>query len=185
NDGYAKSAARRLVQSAYEINPDPAEWARGRADLTARILELVAPSGAGYTMSALPARLAAGQSATFTVTAVDARGNVRTDYNGTLRVRSSDPQAILPPVQQLVNGVARDIRITLRTAGAQTVIAEDRVYPFSATRTVQVDGGSLNQYRIDLARTITAGQPTTFAVRATDPDGNTVPQYSGTVFLGC
>src|SRR6266851_6172635 len=101
-------------------------------------------------MSSLPTELMAGDTATFTVTAVDANGNIRTDYNGTLRIRSSDPQAILPPVQRFVNGIARNIPITLQTAGSQTVIAEDTVYPFSASRTVQVRISAIAGYRIGL-----------------------------------
>jgi hypothetical protein len=179
NDSYAKHAARRLVQSGYEMNSDPAEWARMRADVTTRILELINPSGTRYVMSPLPTELMAGDSATFTVTVLDPNGNVRTDYNGTLRVRSSDPQATLPPVQRVMNGIARDIPIRLRTVGAQTVIAEDTVYPFSASRTVRVQINALAGYRISFAGDALAGQPIQFVLRATDLYGNTVPQYSG------
>ncbi len=176
---YAEEAAQRLVQSAYRITSDPTEWARVRADVTTRILELLNPSGARYIMSSLPTELMAGDTATFTVTAVDANGNVRTDYNGTLRIRSSDPQAILPPVQRFVNGIARNIPITLQTAGSQTVIAEDTVYPFSASRRVQVRISAIAGYRISFARQVSAGEPVQFTLRATDQYGNTIPQYSG------
>src|SRR5258707_1095386 len=176
---YAEEAAQRVVQSGYRITSDPAEWARVRADVTTRILELLNPSGARYVMSPLPTELMAGDTTNFTVTAVDANGNVRTDYNGTLRIRSSDPQATLPPVQRFVNGIARNIPIPLQTVGSQSVIAEDTVYPFSASRTVQVRVGAIAGYRISFARQISAGEPVQFILRATDQYGNTIPQYSG------
>ncbi len=179
NETYAREAARRLVQSAYQITSDPAEWARVRADLTTRILELLNPTGGRFAMSPLPTELIAGTSTTFTVTALDVDGNVRTDYNGTLRIRSSDPLATLPPVQRFVSGIARNVPITLQTAGTQTVVAEDTVYPFSASRTVQVQISAIAGYRISFAGQVTAGQPVQFILRATDQYGNTIPQYSG------
>jgi len=97
----------------------------------------------------------------------------------TFRIRSSDPQAILPPVQRFVNGIARNIPITLQAAGTQTVIAEDTVYPFSASRTVQVRISAIAGYRISFARQVSAGEPVQFTLRATDQYGNTIPQYSG------
>ena len=91
----------------------------------------------------LPSSVAAGASATVTVTAVDLWGNVAIAYTGTVRFTSSDPGAVLPAdyaftssdagVHTFPNG------LTLKTAGTQNIKVSDTVVAFLAgTQTVTV-----------------------------------------------
>jgi hypothetical protein len=73
-----------------------------------------------------PAAATAGVSQTFTVTALDPFGNVDTNYAGTVRAASSDPQADLPANFTLAAGTAT-VAVTLKTAGTQTVTFVDTV----------------------------------------------------------
>jgi Pectate lyase superfamily protein len=73
-----------------------------------------------------PASSGAGFSFSFTVTALDATGNVATSYVGTVQFTSSDPAAKLPTNSKLVNG-AGTFSATLTNAGFQTITATDTV----------------------------------------------------------
>src|SRR5262249_26283270 len=80
---------------------------------------------------------AAGESATVTVTALDAFGNVVPGYRGTVRFTSSDADATLPASYTFTasdNGV-RTFQVIFRTAGTQGLTARD-----SATGSVTVTG---------------------------------------------
>jgi hypothetical protein len=61
----------------------------------------------------LPASAAAGAPVTFTVTLLDAYGNVATGYTGTVHFTSSDPEAVLPA----------DYTFTAQDAGSHTFAA--------------------------------------------------------------
>jgi hypothetical protein len=69
----------------------------------------------------------AGDPLAITVTALDAGGNIATNYTGTVDFASSDPQAILPANYTFTSGDAGAHRfaVTLKEAGAQSVTVND------------------------------------------------------------
>ncbi|HET8538397.1 MAG TPA: hypothetical protein VFL83_00865, partial [Anaeromyxobacter sp.] len=114
--------------------------AAGSQDLTAsdpgppalagtRTVSVLAAPASRYLFSGLPASVTAGQEAIFTLTAVDAFGNVDSAYAGTANLACTDPQATHPPTVAFRAGIAADVRVTLRTAGPQTITATDAANP--------------------------------------------------------
>jgi hypothetical protein len=77
-----------------------------------------------FTVSA-PASATAGMAfANLVVTALDTNNNTVTGYTGTVQFTSTDPQATLPVNSPLTNGT-RIFSVTLKTAGNQTISAQD------------------------------------------------------------
>jgi fibronectin type 3 domain-containing protein len=74
-----------------------------------------------------PTSVNAGQAFALTVTALDAFGNVATDYLGTIHFSSSDGLAKLPSDYTFtsVNQGTRMFRVTLKTPGSQTITVTD------------------------------------------------------------
>src|SRR5205085_259323 len=76
-----------------------------------------------FTMTGLPAATAAGQQVGFTLTALDAFGNVATGYGGLVRFANTDTKATAIPDYVFVASDAgvRQFQVTFKTAGPQTV----------------------------------------------------------------
>src|SRR5205823_2295922 len=94
----------------------------------------VSPAAAAFlVLSGLPSSVNAGAAGTVTVTltAKDAYGNVATGYTGTVRLGSSDPQAVLPASYAFTAADAgsHTFVITFKTAGTQSVTAADTANP--------------------------------------------------------
>jgi hypothetical protein len=86
----------------------------------------------------------AGSSFSFTITALNSSNNTVAGYNGTVRVTSTDGQAVLPANPTLSSGMG-SFSVTLKTAGSQTVAATDTVNSAltgSATVSVSPAGAS-------------------------------------------
>jgi uncharacterized protein (TIGR03118 family) len=84
-------------------------------------------AAASFTVSGFPSPTQSGGPGNVTVTAKDAFGNTATGYTGTVRVTSSDPQAVLPadhPFTAAEAGV-HVFSVTLKTAGTQSITATD------------------------------------------------------------
>jgi hypothetical protein len=131
--------------------------------------------------------ITAGTSASATVTARDAFGNVATGYTGTVSFSSSDAAAILPaPYAFTVGdaGVRTFTGIQLRTAGEWVVTVTDQVNAaLTATQgaiTVQ-PAGAATLTVIGIADPITAGVASNVRVTALDPFGNVATGYTGTI----
>ncbi len=73
-------------------------------------------SAAQYAVTGFPTPTTAGATGTFTVTALDAYGNLATGYAGTVHFTSSDAQAVLPANATLTGGTGT-FSATLKTAG--------------------------------------------------------------------
>jgi tartrate-resistant acid phosphatase type 5 len=118
-----------------------------------------AAAASGLRISA-PAGTASGSAFNVTVAAVDAYGNVATDYRGTVRLGSSDAQAVLPGDYAFTAGDngQHTFAVTLKTLGTQSLTATDvltgslaagsatvtvnPVAPTNLTATVPATGGS-------------------------------------------
>lgn len=72
----------------------------------------------------LPVAIIAGDSAGFTVNAIDRFGNIATDYAGSIQFISSDPQAQLPSPTVLTGGT-RQFFGEPRTAGTHSLVVSD------------------------------------------------------------
>jgi hypothetical protein len=96
-----------------------------------------------FSVAGFPSPIAAGTPGSFTVTALDAYGNVATGYSGTVTFSSSDPQAVLPGDSTLAQGTGA-FSATLNTVGTQSITATDTVAPsITGSQTgIQVTGSS-------------------------------------------
>ena len=80
-------------------------------------------------MTGYPAATTGGVSNNATVTAEDAFGNVATGYTGTIQFSSTDPIALFPGTYQFqtTDAGVKQLPVTLKTAGTQTLTATDTV----------------------------------------------------------
>jgi hypothetical protein len=138
------------------------------------------------SVGGLSSPITAGEIQTVTVTALDEDGNVLTDYTGTVHFASTDPQANLPADYTFTAGPGGDngvhvLLATLKSAGLQTLSVSDTAGA-TASANIEVNRAAVSQLSV-------AGFPSphpvgiagTFGVTATDPFGNHVPSYTGTV----
>jgi hypothetical protein len=88
----------------------------------------VNPSVATALVIVVPGTVTTGVAFSFTVTAVDAYGNVATGYNGTVHFSSSDKKADLPGNATLTNGTGT-FTATFKTKGSQTLTVTDVAFP--------------------------------------------------------
>jgi hypothetical protein len=144
----------------------------------------VTPAAAStFAVAGFPTPVTAGTAATFTVTALDAYGNVATGYAGTVHFGSSDPQATLPADAALTNGTGT-FSATLKTAGAQSLTATDTVNgTLSGGQSgITVTPAAASTFAVSgFPTSVTAGSGGTFTVTAYDAYGNVATGYAGTV----
>ena len=78
-------------------------------------------------VAAFPSPIQAGVAGNFTVTALDAFGNVAPGYRGTIHFSSSDTKAGLPANYTFAagDGGVHTFSATLKTSGSQSLIATD------------------------------------------------------------
>jgi hypothetical protein len=121
----------------------------------------------------------AGTAATVTVTAKDAYGNTATGYTGTVRITSSDGQAVLPANSTLTNGTG-PFTATLKTAGAQSLTATDTVTAsITGSASVTVNPAAATHYQLAAPGSATAGSAFTVMLTALDQFNNIATAYQG------
>jgi hypothetical protein len=100
----------------------------------------VSAAAASVLVLSAPSSVTAGVAFTFTVTLLDAYGNVATGYVGTVHFSSSDALAGLPPDYTFTPADAGSATFTgtLNTTDIQTLTAEDDLDGLSATLAVLV-----------------------------------------------
>jgi hypothetical protein len=146
----------------------------------------VSPAAAStFQVAGFPSAVTAGTAATFTVTALDAYGNVATGYTGTVHFTSSDAQAVLPADATLAGGTGT-FTATLLTAGSQALTATDAANPAvtGSEAGVAVSPAAASVLVVSAPATVTAGVPFTFTVTLLDAYGNVATGYTGTVHFG-
>ena len=146
--------------------------------------------GAATTLAVtgFPNPTAAGSAGSVTVTAQDGFGNTVTGYTGTVKITSSDGQAVLPAnhtftgfnagVFTFANGV------TLKTLGSQSITATDTLHTtITGSETgITVNPGAATHFTVaGFASPVTAGTPGSVTVTAFDALGNVATGYTGTV----
>ncbi len=170
--GTFKTAGSQTITATDTVNPSTT----GTAFPT--IVSANVP--AQYAVAA-PASTTTGASFNFTVTITDAYGNPASFYVGSLAFSSSDPNAVLPPSQPLVNGFGSFTAI-LKTPGVQTLTATDTKIPaITGTATITVNALPATHLGVSAPATVTAGTPFSLTVTALDVNNNATPNYSGTV----
>ena len=139
------------------------------------------PGGRDPARHQRPSSTTAGNSFTFSVTALDQFNNIATGYSGTVSFSSSDGQANLPGYSTLTNGVGT-FSATLDTAGSQTLTATDTFNgSLTATATITVSPAAATQLVVSAPASTTVGNSFTFTVTARDQFNNIATGYSGTV----
>ena len=128
----------------------------------------------------------AGVAGLFSVTALDAYGNVATGYRGTVHFSSSDRQAALPADDAFTaaDGGVRYFLATLATAGMQSITATDTGAPtITGTQAgVAVSAAAPDHLLVTTsASTTVAGTPFDVTATVQDPFNNTVTGFTGTV----
>ena len=141
-----------------------------------------AAGAASFVVSGFPSPTIAGVAHTVTVTAYDAYGNVATGYAGTVKITSSDSQAVLPANSVLSSGVG-SFSVTLKTAGTQSITVTDTVT--SSITGLQngitvSDAAAVGVTVSPSSATITAGNSETYMATASDAYGNTWDVTSST-----
>jgi len=177
------SATLKFADSnSYISATDTKRWISGTQSGIA-----VSPAAMVGFAESRPTPLVAGASAPIVVTAVDAFGNAIPSYRGSVRLTSSDRQAILPADYTFTSSDAgsHSFAVSLKTAGTQSVTAIDSaatnltgitwigVNPAAAT-TLVIAG---------LPSAVTAGVMNSITVIAKDAYGNKATGYTGTVAL--
>ncbi|HLN26793.1 MAG TPA: hypothetical protein VK395_03555, partial [Gemmataceae bacterium] len=147
----------------------------------------VTPAAASvFAVTGFTSPVTAGTSGTFTVTAKDPYNNTATSYVGTVHFTSSDGQAALPSNYSFTSGDSgvHTFSGTLKTAGAQSIIATDTV---TGTVTGSQSGITVNPAAASVfvvtgfTSPVTAGTAGTFSVTAKDAYNNTATGYVGSV----
>jgi hypothetical protein len=144
------------------------------------------PAASSFQVSGFPSPTTAGQSGSFTVTALDSSGHVATGYTGTVHFTSSDGHATLPADYTFTStdqGV-HTFNATLATAGSQSITATDTTSgSVTGSQTgITVNPGTASVLAVvGFPSSITVGQSGNFTVTAQDSYGNTATGYTGTV----
>jgi ELWxxDGT repeat protein len=144
-----------------------------------------AAAASTMTVSGFPSATAGG-AANFTVTVQDQYGNTASGYTGTVQLKSTDSQAVLPASYAFTSADAgvHTFSVTFKTAGTQSITASD-------TTTVGLTGtdGNITVNAAAASRMTVAGFPSTtsagaagsFTVTLKDRFGNIASGYTGTV----
>ena len=147
-------------------------------------IPITAAAMAGYTFKE-PASSTAGVAFTSAVSAVDAYGNVVPNYTGTVTFSSSDAQAALPADYTFTAADAgtHTVSFTLKTAGTQTITAQDTANAATASTPagVLVKAAAVNGLSASFPTNTTAGVAQSLTVTAIDAYGNAATGYTGTV----
>ena len=156
---------------------------KGQADV-----QVIPGNAISFTVLA-PSTVNAGNTFYITVTAKDQYNNVVTNYTGTVRFSSSDPQAQpgdeLPSDTQFTLGDAgtKVLPAVLKTKGIQTITATDLIES-SITGTsngINVQAGSVATFLVVAPAVVNANNAFNFYVTAKDAYNNTIDNYTGTV----
>ncbi len=149
----------------------------------------VAPGAAqSLRVTGFPTTDTAGGPETFTVSAVDAYGNVATSYVGTVQLTSSDSRAVLPAAYTITpeeQGMV-SFTATLETAGSQSITATDSTTSGITGSQTNIDVKPAAASRLTIAgfpTTDTAGSANQVTVTLYDAYGNVATGYTGTVSL--
>jgi hypothetical protein len=140
-------------------------------------------SAAGKTGS--PATQSAGRPFNVGIYATDAYWNPVSSGDN-VRITSSDPAASTPVTGALSNGF-RQFSVALGTVGTQTLTVADlsngSIQGMTSPGINVIPSGAHHFVISTIASPQTAGVPVAVTIRATDVNGNTIPNYAGDAIL--
>ena len=132
-----------------------------------------------------PATQSAGRAFTVSVWATDAYWNPAPSADN-VRITSNDPAASTPVTGTLNNGF-RQFNVSLGTVGTQTLTVSDLTngsIQGTTSPAIAVIPAGVDHFVISsVASPQTAGVPVAVTIRATDANGNTIPNYAGDAVL--
>jgi parallel beta-helix repeat protein len=142
----------------------------------------------GFAVTGFTNPIAAGQASTFTVTAVDAYGNVSAGYLGTVHFTTTDLNAqVQLPADYTFTAAdqgSHTFSATLISTGLRTIQATDTTDAtiLGKQQFIQVVPAAVSSFVLNGFQTpIGAGVPSTFTVTAKDLYGNVDFNYTGTI----
>jgi hypothetical protein len=143
-------------------------------------------AASSFSVSGFPATTA-GVAHSFTVTALDAFGNVATGYTGTAAFSSSDPIASLPANYAFTAADAgvHTFTAALKRAGTQFLQVADTLTSslIGAENGIAVSAAAVSHFAISGPTTVTQGVGFKITVSAVDDFGNVNAGYRGAVHL--
>ncbi len=137
-------------------------------------------------VSGFPTTTTAGVAGGFTVTAKNADGTTNTGYTGTVQLKSTDSQAVLPASYTFTSADAgvHTFSVTLKTAGTQSITAADTTTAglTGTDGNITVNAAAASTMTVaGFPSTTSAGAAGSFTVTLKDPFGNIASGYTGTV----
>jgi plastocyanin len=145
---------------------------------------LVNQAAASTFIVSAPTSVSAGNPFNFSVTAMDAYGNLATNYSGTVDFSSSDTNGCvhLPSPSTLTNGTGT-FTAKLITTGSQTLTATDMNDSSirGTSNSINVATGSIHFIVSPSANPAVVGQPISITVSAVNTCDNVQTGYTGTV----
>ena len=130
-----------------------------------------------------PTTTVAGAPVSVTVTAVDAAGNLISNFSGAVRVSTNDPHGSLASyLFTAADGGTHTFTggISLFTAGTRSILV-NAVSVTTASQAITVTPGVATHLAVTTPSTTVAGAPMTFSVVALDAWNNMGATYTGTV----
>ena len=149
----------------------------------------VQPAAAhSFAVSGFPTDPTAGTAYNVTITAYDAYNNVATGYAGTVKLNSTDPNALFSPASfnfTAADAGSHSFAATLETAGAQSINASDTTGRISGSETgITVQPAAANSFTVSgFPANPTAGTAYNLVVTVYDAYDNVATGYRGTVNL--
>ncbi len=142
----------------------------------------VMPAATSFMVTS-PSSIGAGATASVTVTAYDAYGNVVTGYAGTVSFGSSDQQAGLPASYTFTTADqgSHTFTVNLDTTGSQSIIATDSADAISSQATVQVTPAAVSSLVFSVPANTSSGATASVTVTAYDAYANVATGYVGIV----
>src|SRR5262249_3202854 len=143
-----------------------------------------AKAAANFSVVVNAKSITAGVPFSVTVTALDADGNVITDYVGVVHFSSSDSLAGLPDDYTFTSddaGVHTFDGLVLKRAGNQWVRVVDTATAVAGYVVAPVIPAPADHFRVAAPARVTSGRPFDFTIIALDPYGNIDVNYSRTV----
>lgn len=171
-----KTAGTQTLSVADTVNPAFANTQTG--------ILVVPGAAAKWIVSGLPATTAAGTVQSLTLTAMDAFGNVATNYTGTVHFASSDILAGMPANYTFspFDAGKHTFILSFGSAGVQSVTATDAANSLlTTTQTTTVIPGVATSITVAGFPATTAGVAQNFTVTIRDAFGNLATNYTGTV----
>ena len=156
----------------------------GALNVTSGPISVAIGSASTFSLTGVPASVAAGGTGSVTVTVRDAYGNTVTGFTGAATFTSNDPLASLPAPYTFTGGDAGvhtfTNAYTLKTAGSRTVTVTSGAVT-ATTGGIAVTPGPATTLAASSAGSVALGASLPVTVTAKDAYGNVATGYTGTV----